>query len=142
MTSTASQKHATSFGSTHPASAQSKSMRVSLWVIQSLLAALFVFAGAMKFVTPVEEMTKNSPLPAAFLYFIGVAEVLGGFGLVLPGLFRIREGLTPLAAAGLTIIMVGAVSVSLPLGVSAALVPFVTGVLTAFVAYRRWKFSA
>jgi len=127
---------------TAPAPVPRKAVNVALWVIQGLLSALFLFAGAMKFVMPAEEMTKNSPLPLWFIYFIGVAEVLGALGLVLPGLFRIRQGLTPLAAAGLTIIMIGAVATSLPMGVSMAAVPFVTGVLTALVAYRRWNFAA
>jgi uncharacterized membrane protein YphA (DoxX/SURF4 family) len=142
MALSAIHKHPMAIGTTQPPRAQSRAMHVSLWVIQALLALLFVFAGSMKFIMPVEELTKNSPLPAAFFYFIGVAEVLGGFGLVLPSVLRIREYLTPLAAAGLTIIMVGAVSVSLPLGVSAAAVPFVVGALTALVAHRRWKYSA
>jgi len=143
MAITASERHHIALGATQPASAQqSKGMHVLLWVIQGLLAALFVFAGAMKFIMPAEEMTKNSPLPLGFLYFIGVAELLGGLGLVLPGLFHIRERLTPLAAAGLTVIMVGAVCVSAPLGLSAALIPLVVGLLSAFVAYRRWKPAA
>ena len=107
-----------------------------------LLAALFVFAGGMKLVTPIEVMTKDMPLPApfggGFLRFIGVAELLGGLGLVLPGLFRVRPGLTPLAAVGLLIIMIGAVVLTLVIAdVKSALVPFVVGLLLAFVAYQR-----
>jgi DoxX-like family len=111
-----------------------------LWAIQGLLALLFVFAGVMKFVMPVEEMTKQMPLSGGFLHFIGAAEVLGGLGLVLPGIFRIRQGLTPLAAAGLLIIMIGAVAVTLKTGgVTSAIMPFVTLLLLGFVGYRRWR---
>ena len=79
-------------------------MNVVLWIIQVLLALLFLFAGGMKLILPIEEMTKQMPMPGLFLRFIGVCEVLGALGLILPGLLRIRPGLTPLAAAGLVII--------------------------------------
>ena len=114
-------------------------MNVVLWIVQVLLALLFVFSGVMKFVMSVEEMTKQIALPGAFLHFIGVAEILGGLGLVLPGLFGIRPGLTPLAAAGLVVIMIGATVISLQLGAAMAVLPFIVGVLTAFVAYARWR---
>lgn len=111
-----------------------------LWTLQVLLALLFLFAGAMKFVMPIAEMTKQMPLPAWFLYFIGVAEILGGLGLVLPSALRIQPGLTPLAAAGLAIIMIGATVISVQtMGVKGAVVPFVVLLLTAYVAYGRWR---
>jgi len=113
---------------------------VLLWIVQGLLALLFLFAGAMKFIIPIEEMTKQVPLPGLFLRFIGVAEVLGAIGLILPGLLRIRPGLTPLAAAGLAIITVGATVVTLMIGGGAtALFPLVVALLSAFVAYTRWR---
>jgi len=116
-------------------------MNIALWIVQALLGALFVFSGVMKFVMPVEEMTKQMPgMPGWFLHFIGVAEILGGLGLVLPGLVRVRPGLTPLAAAGLVIIMIGATVVSAMIGpLPMAALPFVVGVLAAFVAYGRWR---
>jgi uncharacterized membrane protein YphA (DoxX/SURF4 family) len=88
-------------------------MTYALWIIQGLLALLFLFAGGMKLVLPIEEMTKQMPMPGPFLRFIGVAEILGALGLILPGLLRIRPGLTPLAAAGLVIIMIGATALTL-----------------------------
>jgi len=116
-------------------------MNVALWIVQALLGALFVFAGVMKFVMSVEEMTKQIPgMPGWFLHFIGVAEVLGGLGLILPGLVRIRTGLTPLAAACLVVIMIGATVISLKIAPAAqALLPLVVGLLAAFVAYGRWR---
>jgi uncharacterized membrane protein len=114
-----------------------------LWIIQGLLALLFLFAGVMKLVMPIEEMTAQMPslpFPGGFLRFIGVAETLGGLGLILPGIFGIRPGLTPLAASGLVIIMVGAVVITLMAGMgAAALIPLGVGVLAAFVAYARWQ---
>ena len=117
-----------------------KKMTYTLWIVQGLLALLFLFAGGMKLVMSIEEMTKEMPLPGPFLRFIGVAEVLGAIGLILPGFFGIRPGLTPLAAAGLVIIMIGATVLTLVSGgVAQALVPLVTGLLAAFVAYGRWQ---
>jgi uncharacterized membrane protein YphA (DoxX/SURF4 family) len=112
----------------------------ALWTVQVLLALLFLFAGGMKLVLPIEEMTRDMPMPEPFLRFIGVVEVLGALGLVLPGLLRIRPGLTPLAAAGLVIVMIGATVVSFVIGgVLMALMPLVVGLLAAFVAYGRWR---
>jgi uncharacterized membrane protein YphA (DoxX/SURF4 family) len=111
-----------------------------LWVLQALLALLFLFSGAMKFIMPLAVLAKQSHLPGPFLLFIGVAEVAGALGLILPGLTRIQPILTPLAAAGLTIIMIGATVVTLTGGQGAmALIPLVVGILTAFVAYGRWR---
>ena len=120
-------------------------MNIVLWIIQVLLALLFLFAGGMKLVISPEVLqSMGSPnqivLPGLFVRFIGVCEVLGGLGLILPGLLRIRPGLTPLAAAGLVIIMIGATVLSFAAdGMAAAIVPFVTGILAAFVAYGRWR---
>lgn len=110
----------------------------ALWATQGLLAALFIFAGVMKFMMSPEDMTKDIDWPISFLYFIGVAEVLGGFGLILPGITHIQRGLTPIAAAGLVVIMVGAViSTAVVLGVVPALYPFVVGVLLIVVMNAR-----
>jgi hypothetical protein len=82
------------------------------------------------------------PLPGLLVQFIGVCEVLGALGLLLPGLLRIRPGLTPLAAAGLLIIMLGAVVLTIAGdGVGAAVVPFIVTLLLAFVAYGRWRLA-
>ena len=109
-----------------------------LWITQWLLAALFLFAGAMKLAMPAAELARQSPLPVGFLRFIGLAEALGAIGLVAPGLTRIKTGLTPLAAAGLTIIMIGAVVITVLMGPAApAVVPFLVGALAAFVAWGR-----
>jgi len=76
------------------------------------------------------------------LRFVGVCEVLGGLGLILPGLLRTQQWLTPLAAAGLVVIMIGATVVTLLTGGGAmALFPSATGLLLLFVAYRRWRLA-
>ena len=115
-------------------------MKITLWVIQILLALLFLFAGGAKLAMSAADLTKGAPfLSAGFLRFIGVCEILGALGLILPTLLRIRPGLTPLAAACLVIIMIGAVAVTIPMGLTMAIMPFLTGLLAAFVAYGRWR---
>ncbi len=117
-------------------------MTYALWIVQGLLALLFLFAGGMKLVLPLEKLTGPVPLPGPFLRFIGVAEVLGAIGVILPGLLRIRPGLTPLAAAGLVIIMIGATVLTLAGGdLLPALIPLVVGLLAAFVANGRWRLA-
>jgi hypothetical protein len=117
-------------------------MIYALWIVQGLLAAVFLFTGGMKLVLPLEKMTGPVPLPGLFIRFLGVAEILGAIGLILPGLLRIRPGLTPLAASGLVIIMIGATVITLVGGdVVPALIPLVVGLLSAFVAYGRWRLA-
>ena len=117
-------------------------MTYALWIVQGLLAIIFLFTGGMKLVLPLEKLEGPIPLPGLFVRFIGVAEVLGAIGLILPGLLRIRPGLTPLAAAGLMIIMIGATVLTLAGGdVALALIPLVVGLLSAFVAYGRWRLA-
>ena len=118
-------------------------MAYALWIVQGLLAALFLFAGGSKLVLPLEQLTGPVPLPGPFVRFIGVAEVLGAIGLILPGLLGIWPGLTPLAAAGLVIIMIGATVITLAGGdVVPALIPLVVGLFAAFVVYGRWRLTS
>src|SRR5262245_32860667 len=122
----------------------SKRLNAALWIVQGILAALFLFAGSTKLILPIEVLVSmGSPnqivLPGWFLRFIGVAEVLGAIGLILPRLLRMRPRLTPLAAMGLVIIMIGATLLTLATdGLAPALLPMVVGFLASFVAYRRW----
>jgi hypothetical protein len=109
-----------------------------LWIVQVLLALTFLFAGGLKLLLPIADLTKQTPLPGLFLRFIGACEVVGATGLILPRLLRIRQGLTPLAATGLVIIMIGAVVITVAtMGVGPAVIPLVTGLLAAFVAHGR-----
>ena len=112
-----------------------------LWIVQGLLAAMFLLAGAPKLIMSAEQMAAPGPIqvPVLFIRFIGVCEILGAIGMILPGLTGIRPGLTPLAAAGLIIIMIGATVVNLVDGpAAAAILTVVLGALAAFVVYGRW----
>ena len=114
-------------------------MTYVLWIVQALLAVLFLFAGSMKIVTPLDVLYQQMPLPlpGVFIRFIGVCEVLGALGLILPGLTRIRPKLTSLAARGLVLIMVGAVMFTPVEALETAALPIIIGVLAACVAYGR-----
>jgi hypothetical protein len=117
-------------------------MTYALWIVQVLLAVVFLWAGGVKLVLPLDQLTGPIPIPGWFVRFLGVLEVLGAVGLILPGLLRIRPGLTPLAAAGLVIIMIGAVGATMAtLGVGPAVMPGVVGILAAGVAggRRGWR---
>jgi hypothetical protein len=115
----------------------------TLWILQVLLALLFLFAGGVKLVLPADQLVKQAPMfSAAFLRFIGSCEVLGAIGLILPVLLRIKPGLTPLAAAGLVIIMIGATVVTLMTrGIAMAIMPVVVGLLLGFVVYGRRRLA-
>ena len=115
-----------------------KKYDVALWVVQGLLALLFAVAGIMKLVMPLDQMAGPVALPGLLIRFIGVAETLGAIGLILPGLLKIQQRLTPLAAVGLVIIMAGATVITAMGGaVAPALFPLLVGVLAASVAYGR-----
>lgn len=115
-------------------------MNILLWIVQILLALLYLMSGVMKFIMPYPDMIKDQPvvLPYWFILFIGVCEILGAIGLVVPWLTKIKPGLTPLAASLLVIIMVGA-TILTAIGPMAptAVVPAVAGLLCAFVAWGR-----
>jgi uncharacterized membrane protein YphA (DoxX/SURF4 family) len=116
-------------------------MNILLWILQILLALLYLFAGTMKFVMSADEMTQQMPvaLPIWFIHFIGACEILGGIGLVVPWLTGIKQWLTPLAASLLIVIMIGAVVISAMMGISYAILPFIAGLLLVVVARGRSK---
>lgn len=112
---------------------------VLLCALQLLLAVIFLCAGAMKLFFPRETLALPIALPWPFIRLLGAAELLGAAGLVLPWFLGIRPVLTPVAAAGLMIIVTGATVITLLVeGVTPALFPLVLALLSASVAYGRW----
>jgi uncharacterized membrane protein YphA (DoxX/SURF4 family) len=116
-------------------------MHRALWILQLLLAVVFLFSGLVKLLVPVDQMQQQLPLPAALIYLIGSLETLGALGLLLPALLRIRPALTPLAAACLAVLMACATILTPVLGdpVASAVLPLALGILAAFVAYGRGR---
>jgi uncharacterized membrane protein YphA (DoxX/SURF4 family) len=115
-------------------------MNIVVWIVQVLLAAIFALHG-VALISPPEPMKvifDALPFPREFMMAIGVLEVLGAIGLILPWALRIQPKLTPLAATGLTIIMIGAVMTHLLRGEVAQTIPtLIITLLAAFVAYAR-----
>ena len=116
---------------------------VVLWIVQGFLALFFVAgSGAPKLLMPVEMLPLPLPLPELFVRFIGVAEVLGGLGLLLPGITRIRTSLTPLAASGLVLLTICAtVYQLLARQPESAVFAAVMCLISASVAYGRWRLA-
>ncbi len=112
--------------------------RVAVWAVQILLAALFLFAGGFKLALSSAALAAIAPLPPLFLKFIGACELLGGIGILLPDVLKVRQELVPLAAIGLAGVMTGAVVVTIEMqGVAPAVMPFVVGLLALVVARAR-----
>jgi uncharacterized membrane protein YphA (DoxX/SURF4 family) len=124
-----------------PAAPRRNRTNLWLWIVQVLLAVVFLFSGGSKMAMPSDVLAAQSHLPGAFMKFIGVCEILGGLGLVLPGLLHVQPRLTLLAAVCLLVIMIGA-TVSTAILVPAVLpLPVIVGLLTAYVAYGRWRLA-
>ena len=115
-------------------------MKVVLWILQIVLAVAFLAAGAMKLTQPLATLAVSLPwtadVPGALVRFIGVAEVLGGLGLVLPAATRILPRLTPIAAAALALDMVFATLFHVMRG-ETMMAP-VTLILVALLAFVAW----
>jgi uncharacterized membrane protein YphA (DoxX/SURF4 family) len=118
-------------------------MSIALWIVQGLLAVAFLGAGATKLSQPKEKLLKNMPWVEDFsqpaVRLIGAAEVLGALGVVLPALTGVLPWLTPLAALGLVLLMVGAALTHLRRKeYGNVAINVVLLVLAAFVAYGRF----
>ncbi|MBX7115458.1 MAG: DoxX family protein [Myxococcaceae bacterium] len=121
-------------------SSPSRALHVSLWVVQALLGAAFLMAGLTKTTQPMDLLAAQMPwttvVGEGMTRFIGISEVLGALGLILPSLTRIKPKLTALAAVGLVTVMVLAMGFHLARGEVKALP--INGVLTALAAFVAW----
>ena len=121
-----------------------RALHIALWVAQVLLAAMFLMTGGMKLSQPISALAAQLPwvtsVPEALVRFIGVAEVAGALGLVLPALTRIQPRLTALAALGLVVVMVLASAFHLSRGEGAMLpMNLAIAAVAAFVAWGRGR---
>jgi DoxX-like family len=115
-------------------------MNIFVWIIQVLLAAIFVVQGVVliSLPEPMRIIFDELPFSRIFMVAIGILQVFGAVGLILPWALNIQPRLTPLAAAGLTIIMIGAVMTHLMRGEVAQAIPaLIIMVLAAFIVYAR-----
>ena len=123
---------------------QSKAWNITLWILQFLLAAMFLMAGFMKLSQPIDELSKSLPwasqVPEGLVRFIGAAEVLGALGLILPALLRIKPILTPIAALGIATVMLFAIFFHGSRGENSAIGMNVVLIsIAALIAWGRFK---
>jgi putative oxidoreductase len=87
-----------------------KAINISLWIAQGLMAAMFIMAGASKSFQPIDALATDMPwvneVSSSLVRFIGISELLGGIGIIIPSLLRIKPFLTVWAAYGLIAVMV------------------------------------
>ncbi len=122
----------------------SKTLNILLWIAQIILAIMFFIAGAIKATQPIEKLAIQLPwatqVSAELVRFIGVSELLGAIGVILPALLRIKPNLTPLAGSGLALIMLFASVFHLLRGEILALpMTIVLGLIALFVAWGRFR---
>ncbi len=120
----------------------SKGLHIGLWVAQGLLAVAFGMAGFMKITAPIEQLAQSgmsfvNVFGVGTVRFIGVSEVLGAIGLILPAALRIKLILTPLAAAGIATVMVLATIYHIYVGEPP--ITIILFALAAFVAWGRFR---
>lgn len=118
-------------------------MNILLWVLQILMGVYFIAIGVMHFVIP-----PGLPEPMSWMYDLsptlhaisGTAEILGGLGLILPGLFKIQTRLTPLAGVGLALVMILAAVYHLSRGEMQNIATnLLVAAVVGFIAYGRWR---
>ncbi len=119
-------------------------MNIALWIVQALLALAFFGAGVMKLTAPIDELLQNGMafvehVPALLVRFIGLSEVAGAVGLILPAATRIKPRLTPLAGALLALVMLLAVGTHLLMADLHFAPALILGALSAFVAWGRLR---
>jgi len=127
-------------GSTSHTGKKFSKLNAALWLTQGALAVLFLMSGSTELTMAADEIPAKfgMDIPVWFMRFNGACEVAGALGLILPSVTRIRPALTPLAACGLVVIMVGATTVMVIAGPAGGWIfPLLVGMAAAFVAYGR-----
>ena len=122
----------------------SKALHITLWIAQVLLAGMFLMSGFMKVSQPIDQLSQMLPwasqVPSGLVRFIGISELLGGLGLILPALLRIKPQLTALAAVGLATVMLFALLFHISRGEFSAIgMNLVIALIALFIAWGRTK---
>ncbi len=122
----------------------SKVLHITLWIAQVLLAGMFIMSGFMKISQPIDQLSQMLPwasqVPVGLVRFIGISELLGGLGLILPALLRIKPQLTALAAVGLATVMLFALLFHISKGEFSAIgMNLGIALIALFIAWGRTK---
>jgi hypothetical protein len=130
---------------TNPASKQThnKALHISLWTAQIILAILLIMGAVMKFM-PIQQIATMMPwtgqIPSFAVRLLGITDLLGALGLILPAWLRIKPQLTSLAAAGVIVLMSCAIAFHVSRGEASVIgINIFTIIAAAFVAWGRWK---
>jgi len=120
----------------------SKALNIALWVVQVLLASSLLWAAWMKLLQPIEKLAAMWPwagqVPNSLVKFTGIVDLLGGLGLILPGLLKIKQRLTFFAAIGIIILMIVASIFHISRGEGALIIPnIIFAIMAGFVAWGR-----
>jgi hypothetical protein len=123
--------------------ANGKIINISLWIAQVIVAGMFLMAGFMKTFTPIQELALTMPLAQelpVLTRFIGIVELLGAIGVILPYALKIAPKLTVWAAAGLTLTMVLALLYHVFRGeIAASAFPIILALLSGFITWGRQR---
>ncbi|MFM6983175.1 MAG: DoxX family protein [Chitinophagaceae bacterium] len=119
-------------------------MKKVLWILQVILAAMFLMAGSFKTFTPIAELAEKMPWVTEYsegmVRFVGVSELLGGLGIILPSLLRIKPILTTVAGFALGLVMILAAAYHISKGEFSSLpMNFILGGIAVYVAWARWR---
>ncbi|WP_369372190.1 DoxX family protein [Promicromonospora sp. Populi] len=122
-------------------------MLIAYWIIAGLLALAYLFAGGMKILSPQAKLTESGmawagDFPGPVVKLIGLLEVLGAIGLIVPPLVQVAPVLAPLAGVGLALVQVGAIITHVVRGEAKALAPnvvlLVLAVVAAWIGFEVW----
>lgn len=119
-------------------------MNIVLWIVQILLALAFLLAGTLKVTQPIDRLATrmnwvNAIKPPRLVRLIGTLEILGAIGLILPAVTGILPWLTPVAATGLVLTMIGAITLHTRIGEASRIAPnVVLLLLAAFIVIGRF----
>jgi len=127
-----------------PQQHQSKGLNITLWILQFLLAAMYLMAGFTKLSRPIEKLAESLPWAAevseGLVRFIGASELLGALGLLLPSLLRIKPKLTVFAAIGLALVQLFAIVFHVSRGETSVIgMNFILFLIAVFIAWGRAK---
>ena len=126
---------------------KSKALNIVLWLMQTLLSVILLWAGFTKLFEPIEKLSAMWPwtgqVPVAFVKFTGIVDVLGAMGLILPSLLRIKPKLTPITAIALCLLMVCAIIFHVARGEASHIgINIVFMGVAVFVAWGRFSKAA
>jgi len=121
---------------------RSKALHITLWIAQAVLAASLIWAAVMKLFQPIEVISAMWPwtyeVPVALVKFTGIIDLLGGLGLILPAMLRIKPGLTTVAACGVIVLMISASIFHISRGEASEIgVNILFAIIAAFVVWGR-----